>query len=66
VKNYGIASQVFLLLALLGWIGWITTRFTGPVFKVSFEGFYLFTTTCLLFVIAISLVKLALGEKKIG
>jgi hypothetical protein len=64
MKSYGIASQVFLLLALLGWIGWIATRFSGPVFKVSYEGFYLFTTTCLMFAIAIGLVKLALADNK--
>jgi hypothetical protein len=64
MKSYGIASQVFLLLALLGWIGWLATRFSGPVLKISYEGFYLFTTTCLFFTIAISLIKLALAEKK--
>ncbi len=64
MKSYGIAGQVFLILALLGWLGWLATRFTGPVFKVSYEGFYLFTTTCLLFAIALSLVKLALAERK--
>ena len=64
MKSYGTISQVFLLLALLGWIGWLVTRFTGPLLKVSYEGFYVFTTSCLLFAIAISLVKLALAEKK--
>ena len=64
MRSYGIASQVFLMLALLGWIGWLATRFSGPVFKVSYEGFYLFATSCLFFAIAISLVKLALSERK--
>jgi uncharacterized metal-binding protein len=64
MKSYGIAGQVFLLLALLGWIGWLATRFSGPILKVSYEGFYLFTTTCLMFAIAISLIKLALGERE--
>ena len=64
MKSYGIASQVFLLLAFLGWVGWMTTRFSGPILKVSYEGFYLFTSTCLLFAIAISLIQLALAEKR--
>jgi hypothetical protein len=64
MKSYGIAGQVFLALALLGWIGWIVTRFSGPVFKVSYEGFHLLTTTCLLFAIALSLIKIALAERK--
>lgn len=65
MKSYGIAGQVFLLLALLGWIGWLATRFSGPVFDISYEGFYLFTTTCLMFAIAFSLIKLALeGREK--
>ncbi len=64
MKSYGIAGQVFLVLALLGWIGWLATRFTGPVMKVSYEGFYLFTTTCLLFAIALSLIKLALADRR--
>jgi hypothetical protein len=64
MKTYGIAGQIFLLLALLGWIGWLATRFRGPIFTVSYEGFYLFTTTCLLFAIAISLIKLALVERR--
>jgi hypothetical protein len=64
MKHYGIASQVFLFLALLGLIGWIASRFSGPIFKISYEGFYVFTTTCLFFTIAISLIKLALTERK--
>lgn len=64
MKSYGIAGQVFLLLALLGWIGWLVTRFSGSVFGVSYEGFYLFTITCLLFAIAIGVTKLALADKK--
>ena len=64
MKIYGVAGQVFLALALLGWIGWLVTRFSGTVFKVSYEGFHVFATTCLLFAIAISLMKLALAEKK--
>ncbi len=64
MKGYGIAAQVFLLLALLGLAGWLATRFSGPIFGISFEGFYLFMSTCLLFAIAISLIKLALAEKK--
>jgi hypothetical protein len=63
MKSYGIAGQVFLLLALLGWIGWLATRFSGPVFGVSYEGFYLFTAACLFFAIAISLVKLAFAGR---
>jgi hypothetical protein len=64
MKIYGIAGQVFLLLALLGWIGWLVTRFSGPVLKVSYEGFHLFATTCLLFTIALSLIKIALAERE--
>jgi hypothetical protein len=64
MKSYGIAGQFFLLLAFLGWIGWLATRFSGPIFKVSYEGFYLFTTTCLMFAIAISLIKLALAGRE--
>lgn len=64
MKSYGIACQVFLVLALVGWIGWLATRFIGPVFRVSYEGFYLFTTSCLLFAIALSLIKLALAARK--
>lgn len=64
MKIYGIAGQIFLLFALLGWIGWLITRFTGPVSGISFEGFYVFTTSCLFFAIAISLVKLAFSEKR--
>ena len=64
MKIYRIAAQIFLLLALLGWIGWIIARFSGPVFAVSYDGFDGFTTICLFFAIAISLVKLAFTEKR--
>jgi hypothetical protein len=64
MKKYGIISQVFLLLALLGWLGWIVTRFAGPVMKVSHEGFHVLFTSCLFFAIAISLVKLAFAGKE--
>lgn len=64
MKGYGIAGQVFLLFALLGWIGWLITRFSGSVAGISYEGFYVFTTSCLFFAIAISLVKLAFTEKR--
>jgi hypothetical protein len=63
MKTYGLVGQVFLLLALLGWIGWIVTRFSGAIYKVSYEGFHLFATTCLLFSIAISLIKMAFSER---
>ena len=64
MKIYAIASQFFLVLALLGWIGWMFTRFRGLVFGVSYEGMHVFVITSLIFAIAISLVKLAFFEKK--
>ncbi len=64
MKAYSIAGQIFLALALLGWIGWIVTRFTGPIFRVSYEGLHELSITCLIFAIAISLIKLAFSEKK--
>jgi hypothetical protein len=64
MKSYGIAVQIFLLLALIGWIGWLVTRFSGPVIKISYQGFNVFSTNCLLFAIAISLIKLAFADKK--
>ena len=64
MKSYAIAGQIFLGLALLGWIGWLVTRFTGPVLGISFEGMHAFAITCLTFAIAVSLIKIALGEKK--
>jgi hypothetical protein len=63
MKIYGIAGQIFVFLALLGLVGWMATRFVGPILKISYEGFHAFTTTCLLFAIAFSLVRLTLSDK---
>jgi len=64
MKIYAIAGQSFLVLALLGWIGWIYTRFRGPVIGVSSEGMHLLIITSLTSAIAISLIKIAFFEKK--
>jgi len=64
MKIYAFVAQLFLALALLGWIGWIITRFTGPIHKVSYEGMLTFSLSCLAFATAVSLIKLAFFEKK--
>ncbi len=65
MKIYAIASQLFLGLALLGFLGWIYGRFQGTaVIGVSYEGFLLLTNTALMFVIAIALVGLVMAHKK--
>ena len=64
MKSYSIAGQIFLLLALLSWFGWIITRFSGPILKVSYQGFQAFAVIALIFVIAISLSQLALTNAK--
>jgi hypothetical protein len=62
MKIYGIAGQVSIVLAFLGFLGWVGTRFIGPISGVSYEGFHVFTTTCLFFAIALSLIKLAFPQ----
>ncbi len=56
-------AQAFLVLSLLSWLGWLITRFTGPIAKVSYEGFLMLTVTSVAFVIAISLYRLTLTRK---
>ncbi len=62
---YRIASQIFLGLAVIAFIGWIIARLRyQPIFGVSYEGFLLVATTCVGFVIAIALYQLAFENKK--
>ena len=62
---YRIASQIFLGLAVIGFIGWVIGRLMfRPIFGVSYDGFLLLATTCVGFVIAIALYQLAFENKK--
>jgi len=61
---YRYGSQFFLGLATLAFLGWLYTRFLGPIFGVSYEGFWMLTSLSLTFVIAVSLVQLAFEKKK--
>jgi hypothetical protein len=61
---YRIASHVFLVLSLLGSLGWVLVRFTHPLLGVSQDGFLLLTLLSLAFVIAICLVELAFQPRK--
>ncbi len=56
-------AQAFLVISLLSWLGWLITRFTGPIGKISYEGFLMLTLTSVGFVIAISLCRLTLTGK---
>lgn len=64
MKDYRIVNQIFLALSLLGLLAAVFARFAGPILTVSQVGFFRFTDTCLLFVIAISLTELAFVTKK--
>ena len=60
---YRIAIQVSLVISLLGLIGWILSKFIGPLVGIGPDGFHLWTNTCLGFAIAFCLAQLALESK---
>lgn len=64
MKSYRVVNLLFLILSLLGFVGWIFARFVRPVFGVSYMGFHDFTMVSLFVVIAISLTELAFSQKK--
>jgi uncharacterized membrane protein len=64
MKSYRVVNLVFLILSLLGFAGWIVSRFVGPVLGVSYMGFHDFTMVNIFFVIAISLTELAFSQKR--
>jgi hypothetical protein len=63
MQIYRTASLAFLVLAIAGLLGWVVTRFTGPILSVSHEGFLLLTSTALMFVIGIALIYIAFEKK---
>jgi len=60
---YRIAVQVSLAISLLGLLGWIISKFMGPLMKIGPDGFHLWTNTCLGFAIAFCLAQIALEGK---
>lgn len=61
---YRTACQVFLVLAVVGLIGWIYSKFAGSIMHVGQDGFLLVTTTALTFAIALALYQIAFEPKK--
>ena len=49
-----VLAQGFLGLSILGLLLWVVARFRGPIFRVSYEGFFLVAVIGLSFVAAIS------------
>ncbi len=58
------AALTFLVLSLVGLIGWVVVRFTRPIFGVSVEGFMVLVLISLGFTVAISLTELAFPSQK--
>jgi len=58
------AALAFLGMSLIGWIGWIVTRFWHPILGVSHEGFLIMTLLSLAFVTAFSLIELVFEMRK--
>ncbi len=60
---YRIATQVSLVISLLGLLGWIISKFRGSLLTIGPDGFHLWTNTTLLFAIAFCLAQIALEGK---
>lgn len=63
-RALGILAQAFLVVAVVSWLGWIYTRFMGPIAKVSYEGFLNLTFTCLAFAAVSALCLMALSRSE--